>query len=398
MKTLGKFIIIFGLYVNFCVADVAFKNEISFEHCDDFSVETIIDKNSIFVGQRAKFSLILKYKVNAKFDDLKYDFDDVNGLLIEQVSQIQTKKDDKFITKKIDFSIIAEKSGNFKLPQVCVFIGVFERMGASGDEIYVDFFGKTLKYFKIYSNILNLHVKPLPDGIKLYGKFDIYANVDKQKANKNEPINLTLRINAKGNISSIDKFNLHLPNAKIYTNEPKIEKTILNGENIDVFTQNFLILSDENFTIVPFELNYFDSDLNAVKTVSSDAIFVEILNLNDENLTLQNINKNTNLRNINKVIKNNIFIFLFCIFFIILLFIILKIINMLKFNNKSQISVKILAAKTDRVLFEILLPYANYDNLIDETLKKLEENIYKNKNHKIDKKILIQYFERIINS
>lgn len=51
MKILGKFIIIFELFVNFCVADTTFKNEISFRHCDDFSIETVIYKISdkIFV-------------------------------------------------------------------------------------------------------------------------------------------------------------------------------------------------------------------------------------------------------------------------------------------------------------------------------------------------------------
>ena len=53
---------------------------------------------------------------------------------------------------------------------------------------------------------------------------------------------------------------------------------------------------------------------------------------------------------------------------------------------------KILKAKTDRELYELLLPYAD-NQKIKEILNKLEENIYKNSKNKIDKNEILDILE-----
>lgn len=90
-------------------------------------------------------------------------------------------------------------------------------------------------------------------------------------------------------------------------------------------------------------------------------------------------------------------IFGFCylgFFGLLLAFVLLQMRKFIaKFSNKSALCVKISKAKTDKTLFELLLPYSSADKIIDETLKKLEENLYQGKNHKIDKKALMKSFK-----
>jgi len=48
------------------------------------------------------------------------------------------------------------------------------------------------------------------------------------------------------------------------------------------------------------------------------------------------------------------------------------------------------------VLFELLLPYSKESETIAKALNKLEENLYKNGNNKIDKEELMEVFEEEI--
>lgn len=95
---------------------------------DDFIIETIIDKKSAFVGEFVKFSIIFKHKINAKFDDLKYDFDDVSGLSIKQISEPLKQTKCEYIVEKIDFAVVAQIPGEFKLLQVTALIGLLSEL------------------------------------------------------------------------------------------------------------------------------------------------------------------------------------------------------------------------------------------------------------------------------
>ncbi len=62
-------------------------------------------------------------------------------------------------------------------------------------------------------------------------------------------------------------------------------------------------------------------------------------------------------------------------------------------KRESDIVKAIKKAKSDRELFNILLPYAKKDKIISNALNRLEENIYKSGKNKIDIEELMEIFE-----
>ena len=54
---------------------------------------------------------------------------------------------------------------------------------------------------------------------------------------------------------------------------------------------------------------------------------------------------------------------------------------------------KIKKAKTDKALFELLLPYRDDDIVIKDALLKLEKNIYASGSETIDKDEIVEFFE-----
>ena len=64
-------------------------------------------------------------------------------------------------------------------------------------------------------------------------------------------------------------------------------------------------------------------------------------------------------------------------------------------KKESDIVKMIRKAKSDKALFEILLPYAKKEKVIANALDKLEANIYKGAKNKIDKEELMEVFEEV---
>ena len=64
-------------------------------------------------------------------------------------------------------------------------------------------------------------------------------------------------------------------------------------------------------------------------------------------------------------------------------------------KKQKPIIEKLKAAKSDKELFDLLLPYIKTSKFIDEILALLEENLYKNASNKIDKRKIIEYFLNI---
>jgi 23S rRNA C2498 (ribose-2'-O)-methylase RlmM len=68
--------------------------------------------------------------------------------------------------------------------------------------------------------------------------------------------------------------------------------------------------------------------------------------------------------------------------------------NVPKKSVVTPIEQQIKKAKSDKALFELLLPYKKESPAVDTALVQLEENLYRGANNSVDKKGLIDYFNR----
>ncbi|MSN96945.1 protein BatD [Campylobacter sp. FMV-PI01] len=363
---------------------------------EDFVLEIGVDKKEIMLGDSVKLYLKFKYKIDAKIDDFKLDFLNVDGLSIKQISKPNIAREDDYIINVIEFSITPLVAGEFNSLKSLAYIGRYEDNGYPFDIF------SNLNYKKFFSNSLNLNVKPLPDGAKIYGKFDIKSSVDKKVVNANEPVNLTLQIKGVGNLQNIEKFSLNLPNGVVYSNEPDIKTISVNNENSVEFLQIFSIVSDMNFTIPSFSFSYFDRDLNSTKTIKSDPINIEVKNQpSKSNLNqvmppkIQKNSSNKTLDTTHQNDKNLLYLMVGILSGFLAFFVFSKIKKFRLSKEDKPIIWQISKVKNDKELFNILLPYAKSSDFIDKILQNLEENLYKNSNHKIDKKAIIRYFKSL---
>jgi hypothetical protein len=383
---------------------------------DDFILEMSVDKKEARVGESINLIVSFKQKLGAKAHDIKLGEPKLENFWIKKAEGVEKVSEGEYIVQKLHYVLFPQKAGNYTLEPVEGAIGKVVQSRGRGfgggmfdDPFFNDPFFNSLtnrvRWTKLFSNDIELNIKPLPDNLELYGDFKIDAKVDKIKVNVNKPVNLTIKVTGFGNIDDIKKFEPQIDNAIIYADEPKITTNIKNGKYGGEFTQKIAIIADSNFTIPSISLEYFDRDKNSTNIIKTEPFDIvvkgataikEMPKIESSYKKVpaeKDSSKELRLKSEPDHVK-----YLFLLLGTVIGMILTTGFNFLKNRSKkveSDIVKKIKKAKNDRELFDILLPFSQKGELISSTLEKLENNLYRNGNQKIDKNKLMDFFEDI---
>ena len=373
---------------------------------DDFVIELKSDNTKLKVGQSTKLHIIFKQKIGSKADKLKINEPILKDFWVKRLPNEDKKfAQSEYIVQEFIYKIRAKKAGKFTIDTIEGDIGyiVKNRQNNSlfNDPFFNDPFFSSIqsqiKWKKIYSNSLNIEVEELPQNIEIFGDYKLKVYVDKKEVYANKPINLTIDIQGNGNIDDIKKFEINIPQAIAYSDEPKITD--------NQFIQKIAIIANNDFTIPSISFKYFDKHTQKIKILKSNLIKIKVKGSKKEEVKIEKINNISSIKNTTSksVIKNqdNAMIitkqqlkYIFGIIAIILIILsIIYIYKKIKQSKKqSNIIIRIKKAKTDKELYEVLLPYAKDNKTITEILEKLERNIYKNEKIQINKQQLYDIF------
>ena len=377
----------------------------------NFIVQMSADKKEVHVGENINLTISFKQKLNAHAQKLQLGEPKLENFWVKKVDNVEKSNEGDYIVQKIHYILFPQKAGKYTIPAIQASIGTQSQRRRNSrfndpffDDPFFSSFTRELSWQKIFSNELNINVKPLPNNLELFGDYEIKASVDKREVQANKPINLTITVRGKGNIDDIKKFNLDIENAIIYADEPKITSNIYNNIYQGEFTQKIAIIADRNFTIEPIKLEYFDKETNQTKTIETKPIDIVVKGGSkvEKEPTIE-LSKDIQTPKIETPIQKVVvdgeksyikylFLAIGTLFGILLSYIFNRFKNRDQ-KTESDIIKAIKKAKNDRQLFDLLLPYSNRDKLISNTLNKLEENLYKNSTHKIDKDELMDFFE-----
>jgi hypothetical protein len=371
---------------------------------DDFSVDIKTNKSDVYVGEPVRVDVNFRYKVNAKADKIMITPLKANNFWIKKVDKPIESIQRDIVTKTYRYLIFPQKQGDFEIPPIEVNVGTI-KVNSGGNffnDPFFDIVDRTMQWKKLFSNKINVHVKPLPDNLEVYGNFNFKASVDTTEIKANKPVNLTLEVYGEGNIDDIEKFSIDIDEVVAYSDEPKIESS-LNGEVYGgKFTQKIALIADRDFIIPALKFKYFDKNSHKViiKTTKPINIKVKGGKKIDTPIKLDTGKKKIEIaltkENKQIVIKNNDkeFLYLLIGFLMGILVSIGYIKLSFRKNEKKDIPIikKIKRSKNDRELFDLLIAYGQTDLFIQSILEILEKNIYGKSSIKINKKEIIEHF------
>ena len=377
----------------------------------DASLQMVIDKNSSYVGEALNLDLILKLKANSNIAKAQIESPKFNNLWTKQIGNVQKSQVGNYVVQKYHFIIFPQQSGKITIPSIIAHIAKAQKNAYDpffGRGMNVSMFGGNLEWSKVFSNPVTIDVKPLPNGLELYGDFSIKAVPDRTKIYAGKAVNLTVSVEGVGNIDDVKKFNFDIPNAVVYADEPKVKSGFRGKEYGGRFTQKIAIVGDNNFTIPALELRYFDKNSKkevVKKTQPIDITVIGGAKIANVQKAAPKIETAPISRDVNNSSSNIVAAtgntdigwleYLYIIISFIAGLVTMWLIKSRKPKEKKDLPIikKIQKAKTDKDLHKILLPFVNDSKVVANKLKKLEENIYKNGSNKIEKDTLFEYFE-----
>jgi len=376
---------------------------------EPFVVELKTDKKSVYVGEPIKLSMIFKQHVGTKADKIEVSELSLKDFWVKKEDTLHQNVEGDYITKQYDYVLFPKKTGDIEIPAIFSRIGTAVQSnvgtGMGLDSFFNDslFAPMQIKWKQIFSNALQLNVKPLPNKTYLYGDFSIEATVDQTSIEINKPINLTLRIKGKGNIDDITPFKPTINDVALYADAPKVEASLKDETYQGEFSEHIALVSDKDFTIPPFELSYFDATTHTVVTKQTKAIPIHVIGAVAANVPALEKNNNNEppIEEVPSTAQKSPMAFapflnaIYAILAILILgafgvwFVQKRKVHPI--SHTRALSLAIDKAKNDKALFDLLLPYAKKDPFITEFLCKLEANLYGGAHHAIDKKELKRF-------
>jgi len=375
---------------------------------DSVRLEMSVDKKEAYVGEPITLSLTFKSLPHAMYDKVELSEPKLKKFWSKKVQGLKQGKDGEFTTQTYTYVLFPQEDGNFTLTPPYVRLGTrVAGRGAFSDPFFGNI-GARMNWKKLFANELTLNIKPLPNNLEVYGDFRISTDVDKKEVKANKPVNLTIDIMGQGNIEDIKKFELDIPNAVVYSDELKVSNS---GVTKGVVTQKIAIVADRNFTIPSMSFTYFDAKTKKPKTIKSEPITVKVIGSSVQASTPTKIEQKAGTKVVEepketlaeeknivvqtKPVEKLLWYILGFISGVLLTLLLWFGFKKLKGRERKEMPFlkKIKKAKTDKALFELLLPYRDDDSVIKEVLSKLEKNIYASGTEKIDKDEILEFFE-----
>ncbi len=391
-------------------------------------LEMKLNKYSAYVGEPVRLDIIFKRSAAAKFDKVEIAQPEIKALWAKKLPDSPAKVENGTIVQTYSYLLSPQQEGNYTIPATFAKLGTREqtrlrsRGGMFGNDPFFDdpffrtFNSVQMRWKKLFSNEETLHVKALPNGLDLYGDFQIQAKVDKKSVQANKPVNLTIMIEGEGNLEDIKKFDLDIPNAIVYADEPSIQADARQGAYSGIFKQKIAIVADQDYTIPAITLHYFDKKSKEEKTIQTDPIAIHVkgattttatpANKIEESIptTVAAKSEPTSVQATTPKVETSqkapsyekfIYLALGLVLGLGLSYLLQKSKMPKQKKKEKSILHKIKKAKDDKALFELLLPYAREDKIIKESLDKLERNIYQGADEKIDKEAILEVFEEL---
>ena len=318
---------------------------------DTFNLE--LSKTNAFLNEPILATFTLSYPKDKKPRFIKFSEVRAKGFLIKKIDEKKSTTNN-LEQIKYRYALFAQVAKELKFNYQTVKIARLEPKTSM------------VIWKSLDTNEQTINILPIPKDTTISG--DLELNV-KSKQRDESIFDLTITLKGIANFNDIEPFKLDLKDATIYNTKPKVSYYIKDGKLEGNFTQKITILSKSRVKIKPITFSYFNTNTKMLEFLKSKELI-----LTPKSATFS--------------YKNLLWLIIGAIFGSILtiLAIFIKKQNPLK---KLPLEQQISLCKTQKCLYKTLLPYINRYDLYD-IIKRLEENIFKNRNYKIDKKEIIK--------
>ncbi|MCF6331385.1 MAG: BatD family protein [Sulfurimonas sp.] len=336
----------------------------------DFILIIEPSKKELYVGEEFEISLLFKQRLDVEVLDNDFTPPNMQGFWIKSETEPIRYKEDNYTITKLVYKVAPQREGALKIKKAKMRVATRSRIQDSwGSWI------PNLKWRSYFSNEIDIQVKALPQNIKIVGDFSIEVSVDKLTLNANEAVNVNIKVVGKGNLEDIENFKPQILGVSVFEEDIKIKDTTL--------SQKMAFISDRDFTIPPFSIKYFDLKTKKIKTITTKAIDIDVID--EKKVEELVVKKDEEVAVLTSSNNKEISIITAIIIFLVGLLSGAGLMLLKPFKKSKKIQK--LNTKDEKALLMKLLAYKD-DKEVQEMIDIIERNLYSDEKVDLDKKVL----------
>ncbi|WP_300368568.1 BatD family protein [Hydrogenimonas sp.] len=238
---------------------------------DDFKIEMETSRTTAYVGQMVDVTIRFREKrdipvMNVDFVPIRYE-----NFWVKRVDKKRTYAEGDYLVHEIHYLFFPQIAGTLTIGPAEVKVAMTKKIRDA-----FGFIVRRPQWITLSSRSVDLHVEPLPEGVRLVGNFTIHSEASPRRVEKGNPVSLMVHVEAEGNIEDFELPSLQIDGVTIYGEEPKIEQHYSHGVYRGSWEKRYVLIAEKSFTIPSFGIRYFDPDRERIETAASEPISIEV--------------------------------------------------------------------------------------------------------------------------
>jgi len=237
-----------------------------------FSLQMRANKTKVMVGESLMVTVYFSLKNGVRLSqEIQYTAPGFPGFIVTEGEEQNAYIKGNHQIQEVRYILTAQKEGNFTATPAQAKVGIADR---SRRDIFGMSFGTTWK--QMASNALQIEVLPQEQESDLIGDFILNATIDAQEVKANKPVNLTVKIEGKGNLENFEFPKYEIDGVTVYSDEAKIETKVVDGELYSSYSKSFAFISEEDFSIPGRSFSMLTSEDHQLKELHVNGYDVTI--------------------------------------------------------------------------------------------------------------------------
>ena len=237
-----------------------------------FSMKLKSHKKSVVPGEAFVVTVYFSLQQGVIITNkLRYNRPEFKGFFVENVDKVTSYDEGNYHITELRYILTSHSEGNFTLGPAHAKIGLQDK--SKRVNLNKRF---ALKWYQKASNALEIVVLPLTAESDVIGKFSVDSKIDTQEVKANKPVNLTIRIEGKGDLNNFDFPNYEIDGVTVYNNDAKIDIKVVNGQIYSIYSKKFVFISEKSFIIPECIFSMYDPKEGKIKELKIKAFNIEI--------------------------------------------------------------------------------------------------------------------------
>lgn len=214
-----------------------------------FSFDIKSSKKSLYVGEELVLELVFNVDANIQLTGLHFDEAGLKDFIFKAMDKQwigqQNGSKNRFTRR---FRVIPQRAGKIKIDEQQIVAQT-----RNGNSLFANNINK-----RVYSNSLELNIKPIPKDLFIVGDFTIGATIDKMEVKSGNPVTVTITTQGYGSLDGYEPGLPKIEGVTVFKDKTDGSDVVRDGKLYATKTVKAAFLANKDFTVPKFRLEYFD--------------------------------------------------------------------------------------------------------------------------------------------